>query len=409
MEGLGFMLQRKLLIVPGTCDALGGTLVTLSLLIQGFVEQGRADSIKVVVKAGSFMERYLGAAGHEAVLKVVSGQGKRDFLGNALAWVAQQPLEWPLLLDNCVERSLLPTLIFAAPKLRLSGRPVYHFCHDLALSYNALGYWSRKLAFGLLNPRALCNSYYTRSHVRTFVPNVAGVLYQPVDLEKFTPRLRSQTQPPPSALLSAIASGARIMLTPSRINLAGIVNDKNLRGLIPVLAELKQRGALYHGVVIGEDRSLGQSNSRALMEEAERLNVADRFTILPPTFEIEDFYRFADVVVSLAPREPFGRVVVEAIACGVPVIGSQTGGIGEILSHITTRWMVEIDNSVAIAQAIIDVVNDPQTSEFLLRGQKWVEEHCNLRTYANKILKLTEMESLSPILSTSFPSINKAI
>jgi glycosyltransferase involved in cell wall biosynthesis len=383
------MLQRKLLIVPGACDALGGTLVTLSLLIQGFTEQGKADSIKVLTSAGSVMERYLRTAGQDAVLEVLPSKDKQKFLGSALAWVAQQPLEWPLLLDNCVERSLLPTLILAAPKLRLSGRPVYHFCHDLALSYNALGYWSRKLAFGLLSPMALCNSNYTKSHIQTFVPDVAGVLYQPVDLEKFRPHLRSQPQPPPSVLLSAIASGARIMLTPSRINLAGIVNDKNLRGLIPVLAELKQRGAFYHGVVIGEDRSPDQSNSRALMEEAERLNVEDRFTILPPTFEIADFYRFADVVVSLAPREPFGRVVVEAIACGIPVVGSCTGGIGEILNQVAPSWQVSPDAPSKIAQAILSIAADPQTPTILQTARNWVEEHCSVARYANDMMKLT--------------------
>jgi glycosyltransferase involved in cell wall biosynthesis len=382
------MLQRKLLIVPGACDALGGTLVTLSFLIQGFVEQGKADSIKVLASAGSVLERYLRAAGQDAVLEVVLGDDKRDFLRNALAWVNQQPLEWPLLLDNCVERSLLPTLILAAPKLRLSGRPIYHFCHDLALSYNALGYWSRKLAFGLLSPKALCNSSYTKSHIQTFVPDVAGVLYQPVDLEKFKPRLRLQVQPPPS-LVPMIASGARIMLTPSRINLAGIVNDKNLRGLIPVLAELKQRGAFYHGVVIGEDRSSDQSNSKALIAEAERFDIADRFTILPPTFEIADFYRFADVVVSLAPREPFGRVIVEAIACGIPVVGSCTGGIGEILNQVAPNWRVSPDNPSEIAQAILSIAADSQTPAILQTARSWVEEHCSVARYANDMMKLT--------------------
>jgi glycosyltransferase involved in cell wall biosynthesis len=383
------MLQHKLLIVPGACDALGGTLVTLSLLIKGFAEQGKIDSIKVLTSADSVMECYLRAAGQEVVMEVVPGRDKRDFFRNALAWVAQQPLDWPLLLDNCVERSLLPSLILAAPKLRLSGRPIYHFCHDLALSYNAMGYWSRKLAFGLLSPKALCNSNFTKHHIQTFVPDVSGVLYQPVDLEKFRPLLRSQVQSPPSSLLPIIASGARIMLTPSRINLAGIVNDKNLRGLIPVLAELKQQGAFYHGVVIGEDRSPDQSNSKALMLEAEHFDVADRFTILPPTYEIADFYRFSDVVVSLAPREPFGRVVVEAIACGVPVIGPQTGGISEILGHITPDWQVEIEDASKIAQKIVQVVTDPKTPKMLEQGRGWIESRCSISRYALDMMALT--------------------
>jgi glycosyltransferase involved in cell wall biosynthesis len=398
------MLQRKLLIVPGACDALGGTLVTLSLLIKGFIEQGRTDSIKVMASAGSVLEYYLQDAGQGGVLKVLPGKDTGDFLRNALNWVGQQPLDSSLLLDNCVERSLLPTLILAAPKLRLSGRPIYHFCHDLALSYNALGYWSRKLAFGALKPKALCNSNFTKHHIQTFVSDVAGVLYQPVDLEKFRPHLRSQIQPPPS-LMPIIASGARIMLTPSRINLAGIVNDKNLRGLIPVLAELKQQGAFYHGVVIGEDRSPDQSNSKALMNEAERLDVADRFTILPPTFEIADFYQFADVVVSLAPREPFGRVVVEAIASGVPVVGSCTGGIGEILNQVAPNWQVSPDSPADIAQAILSIAADPQTPTILQTARSWVEERCSVARYAHDMMKLTGIAEYRENYASTIPTL----
>jgi glycosyltransferase involved in cell wall biosynthesis len=388
------MHQPKLLIVPGACDALGGTLVTLSLLIKGFFDQDRADSIKVLVSAGSVMESYLLAAGQEAALEIVPARDKSDYLHHALACVAKYPLDWPLLLDNCVERSLLSVLILAAPKLRLSGRPIYHFCHDLALSYNVLGNLSRKLAFGLLRPKALCNSNFTKDYIIKFLPDVAGVLYQPVDLDRFRPYSASQAGEPPAALKLILNSGARIMLTPSRINQAGIVNDKNLRGLIPVLAALKQQGGFYHGVVIGEDRSPSQSHSKALMAQAERFGVADCFTILPPTFEISAFYNWADVVISLAPREPFGRVVVEAIACGTPFIGSSTGGIGEILSQAAPEWQVDSNCPEAIAQTILKTAVDPQTKIILQTARSWVEEHCSLARYAQDMMKLTGVGDL---------------
>ncbi|HEY9823993.1 MAG TPA: glycosyltransferase family 4 protein [Stenomitos sp.] len=398
------MCSRKLLVVPGACNALGGTLVTLSLLIEGFIEQGKVDAIQVLVSADSVMQHYLTLAGYASVLEIIPNRGTSHFLSNALKWIAQAPVEWPLLLDNCVERSLLLDLIAAAPQLRLSGRPVYHFCHDLALSYNALGCWSRKLAFGLLKPKAICNSHFTKRHIQSLIADVAGVLYQPVDLEKFTPTLRVQPPTPPAVLAPILASGARIMLTPSRINLAGIVNDKNLRGLIPVLVELKQKGAFYHGVIIGEDRSPDQTNSKVLMEEAARFNVEDCFTILPPTFDIEQFYAFTDVVVTLAPREPFGRVVVEAIACGVPVIGSNTGGIGEVLGQVAPQWQIDPDSPAIVAQTILRVAEDPHTSATLQTARHWVEDHCSTARYAQQIMELTGIanhpENHVPLLSS---------
>ncbi|MGA7935071.1 MAG: hypothetical protein WCA35_16105, partial [Kovacikia sp.] len=103
---------------------------------------------------GSLMEEYLTAAGQGFCLKPIPAKNSRQFLARALDWVQQQPRSWPVLLDNCVAKELLPSLILAAPKLRWSGRAVYHFCHDLALSYNPLGFFLRKIAFTLLSPKA---------------------------------------------------------------------------------------------------------------------------------------------------------------------------------------------------------------------------------------------------------------
>jgi glycosyltransferase involved in cell wall biosynthesis len=405
------MLQRELFIVPRACDALDGeTLVTLWLLIKRFVEKGRTDLIKVVVRTGSIAGQYLQAAGQDVVPEVIPDWDKKYFLRNERAWVVQQPFYWPLQLGNWVERSLLSSLILAEPKLSFSGRPVYRLHHNfLALSYSALGYWSCRLGFSLLSPITFCNSNFTKHHIQLFIMDVAEVLHQPVNLEKFRPLLQWQTQAPPS-LMPIPASDARMMMTLSRINLAGIVNDKNFRGLIPMLAELKQRGEFYHGVVINEDedRSPNQSNSKVLMTKAECLNVADSFIILPSPFKIADFYHLADVGVFLAPLGAFGRLMVNAVACRVPLLCSQIGGIGNTLGHIATEWMVEINNTTVIVQAIINVVNNSQAPEYLLRGQKWVEEHFSLGNHARKILKLVKIESLSPILSASSPCINKA-
>jgi glycosyltransferase involved in cell wall biosynthesis len=377
--------SAKLIVLPGACDALGGTLVTLSLLIKG-VKEHHAP-LSVLVQSGSVMEKYLRQLGHDDCLQIIPAATKQEFLGQALDWVSQQPLDFPLLLDNCVERSVVPVLLKFALRLRMSGRPVYHFCHDLARSHNILGCLSRKLAFTLLNPRGICNSEFTASHVRSLMPEICGVLYQPVDFEQFNPNIAPD---PPAALIPILESGAKLMLTPSRINLAGIVNDKNLRGLIPVLAELKAMGQFYHGVVIGDDRSPDGSNSLELLTLAEQAEIADRFTILPLSFAIQDYYRFADVVVTLAPREPFGRVVVEAIACGVPVVGSSSGGIGEILSQCAPDWRVDPADPVAAAAKIHHLASDPDTPQAIARARDWVNQRCSVTEYARALLEITK-------------------
>lgn len=383
--------MRKLIVLPGYCDNLGGVLISTSMLSIGFERCNASEQLCFLVRSGSLMEKYMRQAGQEFCLQIIQAENQPEFVSRALQWVSKQPSDWPLLLENCVARKVLPIITLAAPALRLSGRPVYHVFRDLAGSYHPLGSLARKFAFACLSPHAICNSQFTAEHINSLIPDVRHILYPPVDTERFNDR--PPTGSPPANLQPILRSGARVMLTPSRISKPDKVNDKNLRALIPVLAQLKSTGHHYHGVIIGKDSSPGERRTQALLEYAERLGVADRFTVLPPTFAIEDYYKYADVVVTLAPREPFGRTVVEAIACGVPVVGSQTGGISEILHHFASSWTVEPNDPVAAALAIVRVAADPNTPTILESGRRWVETHCSTVSYARKIMEIAGLTS----------------
>jgi len=385
--------MRKLLVLPGYCTSLGGMTVSLSMMVRGFEQCGASDRVCVLVQSGTLIEEYLRQAGLGFCLQLIEAQDQRQFAKRALRWVREQPRDWPLLLENCLNRKLLPIIAGAAPALRLSGRPVYHFFRDLALSDKFLGNLGRNLVFACLSPRILCNSQFTAGQIGSRLGNVQAILYPPVDGSQFNDR--PPAGPPPRELQPILCSGARVMLTPSRISKPENINDKNLRTLILVLAQLKATGRHYHAVVIGQDSSSGQTRTRALLEQAECLGVADRFTVLPPTLAIEEYYKYADVVVTLAPQEPFGRTVVEAIACGVPVVGSHTGGIGEILHHFAPEWTVAPNDPVAAAEAIVRISADPDTPNILSQGKRWVKTHCSTVGYARRMMEITGLDATS--------------
>ncbi|MDJ0691590.1 MAG: glycosyltransferase family 4 protein [Xenococcaceae cyanobacterium MO_188.B32] len=382
----------KLIVLPSWCSSLGGTTVSLSMMVRGFEQCSASENLCVLVQSGSLMEDYLQHLGYGDCLQSIAASDQRQFFKLAFRWVSKQNRHFPLLLENCASRYLLPTLALAAPALRFSGRPVYHVFRDLAHSYNPLGNLFRKFVFTCLSPGAICNSQFTAQAIgKHLIPEIKGILYPPVDRERFSPRPAPNSPPP--GLQPILDSGAKIMLTPARISQPKQMNDKNLRGLIIVLAKLKELGYHYHGVIIGQDHSPGKLQTRTLLELAQQLAVSERLTILPSTFAIEDYYQYADVLVTLAPREPFGRTVVEAIACGVPVVGSNTGGIGEILSNFAPQWIVDPYKPMAVAQTIISLARDPNTSSVLARGQKWVESYCSPVEYAKKIMQIVNLDS----------------
>ncbi|MGF1600592.1 MAG: glycosyltransferase family 4 protein [Thermosynechococcaceae cyanobacterium] len=381
----------KLLIVPGNCQSLGGTVTALSGLIQGWKDCAALWQLCVLVQSDSLLETYLTNAGHHDCLRAIAAKGKADFLTQAIRWVNQQPISWPLLLDNTVEKSLMVPLMLAAPRLRRSGRRIYHFFHDSARSYNFLGYCLRKLAFSSLAPAAICNSEYTATQVKWLISNIAGIQRPTFDVKRF--QRINLMQPPPPDLQPILDSGACIILNPSRITEPGIMNDKNLMTLILMLAHLSNQGQNYHLVLMGEDDTPGEIYVQQLRAYAEQAGVSDSLTILPPSFEIETYYWHAGIVVTLAPREPFGLIVVEAIAAGIPVVGSSSGGIGETLGQFAPIWRVDPHNPVAAAQTVLQVLQDPRTSEFVLEGQKWVYQNCDTVHQARNMMQIIGIEA----------------
>jgi glycosyltransferase involved in cell wall biosynthesis len=75
--------------------------------------------------------------------------------------------------------------------------------------------------------------------------------------------------------------------------------------------------------------------------------------------ELPGFLAASDVVVLPSVREQFGQVLVEGMACGLPAIAVDAWGPTGIVTHGETGWLVEPDDPVTLANALVHVVNCP--------------------------------------------------
>jgi glycosyltransferase involved in cell wall biosynthesis len=83
----------------------------------------------------------------------------------------------------------------------------------------------------------------------------------------------------------------------------------------------------------------------------------------------EDFFPQIDVlVVPSLFREPFGRVVIEAFALGVPVIGARSGGIPESITPGVDGFLFDAGDEVALARQIADLAASPEMVPDLSRA-----------------------------------------
>lgn len=91
--------------------------------------------------------------------------------------------------------------------------------------------------------------------------------------------------------------------------------------------------------------------------------------------EMPDVYRASHVFALPSENETFGQVFIESMASGLPVIGTKTGGVPEIISDNYNGYLVPPDDSSVLAQRIERLINDKSLHEkFANAGIKTVGE-----------------------------------
>lgn len=112
------------------------------------------------------------------------------------------------------------------------------------------------------------------------------------------------------------------------------------------------------------------AEARRLLAVARRLGVAERVTMpgLVPQSQLPSLLRSADAVVCTPDYEPFGIVPLEAMACGVPVIGSAVGGLTDTVVDGRTGVLVPPGRPDAVATAARRLFSEDSLRERLGRA-----------------------------------------
>lgn len=126
---------------------------------------------------------------------------------------------------------------------------------------------------------------------------------------------------------------------------------------------------------------------RNLERMAKRFAQHVRFVPYIPHHEIASWYRLADVIVVPSVRnEAFGLVNVEAMAAGVPVVATRSGGMREIVEHGVTGFLAEPRNlTKELEQYITILLGNPMLQEQMGRlGRQRVLEQFTWQHMADR-------------------------
>jgi len=165
--------------------------------------------------------------------------------------------------------------------------------------------------------------------------------------------------------LREVADLRNQLAIPSGRALIGIVGRlqpwKGQDRFLRCLADLSARGHDVHGLIVGGDvGNFSPGFELALHRLASELGLEERVTFTGHVSEPGPYYQLMDVSVNASHGEPFGIVVLEAMARGVPVVAFDAGGPAEILQSGQTGLLVPLGDERGLAEALSQLLSSEQ-------------------------------------------------
>jgi glycosyltransferase involved in cell wall biosynthesis len=282
---------------------------------------------------------------------------------------------------DIIHSNSLPGHLDCALAGRMARRPVVLELHDIVRP--GLGRRVQRAAVGL----ASCTIAVSRSVGGSIGghPHRLHVVPQGVDLERFQPG------PPDASWRARLSSDPHEPV----VGVVGRVDpEKGIRTVLQAMTMLDGPARRSHLAVVGAPARDDGTYEAELRAEAASM-LGDRCRFVGPVDEVPAVLRSLDVLVNASASEPFGLSVLEAQACGVPVIGAASGGIPEFVTDGETGLLVAPGRPDALAAGLSRLLGTPGLSDDLTaRALNRVVAHHTITARAETVAHL--YRSLTP-------------
>ncbi len=275
-------------------------------------------------------------------------------------------------------------LVVGAIASFISGKPLVYHLHDI-LSLEHFSQTNRLIAVFLANRFAslvIANSQATKT---AFIESggkeqLVQVVYNGFDLDRYhidsdrITQLRQELN-----LQERYVIGHFSRLSPW----------KGQHILIEALTHCPEATAILVGdALFGEDEYVAQ-----LHQQVKDLKLGDRVRFLGFRTDIPQLMSMCDLVAhtSTSP-EPFGRVIVEAMLCGKPIIAAAAGGAIELIERDRTGWLTTPKDVQELADTINQCRQQPEKTKAIAQaGKAAASKRFNLSNIEQQIDRLLKL------------------
>lgn len=214
------------------------------------------------------------------------------------------------------------------------------------------------------------------------------LIYNGIDINKFDPERFNRTVCKEKL---GIAKNQKVITTIGQIyprkGISFLIKACKRLAFAESHAELKVKL-----LIVGSDPTPNERNLTFLKSLISRLNLEEKVEFLGYREDIPDILAATDVFVLPSLEEPFGRVLIEAMAMKVPVVATNVGGIPEIVEDGKSGFLVPPKDPKALAEKLLVLLKDDKMrEEFGIQGRKIVEEKFTLEKHIKEIEKIYEV------------------
>ena len=354
------------IIMPLAEQRGGGELMVLHLMQKGrdlgvewliiflqdgpMVAQVHALGVSVhIIRSGQLRQvhRYL-----PAVLKIAR-LARREKVKMLLGWMGHAQL-------------------YGGPAARIAGIPAVWYQLGISLDKNIFDRIATRLpAVGIL----ACSQAGADSQAQIAPQRPLRVVYPGAELERFDPR----TLPTP-------AEARRRLGLPKDGPLIGIVGRlqrwKGMHILVEAMPKVLETYPDAHCVVVGGDHAFEPDYPAFLRERIDALHLKNTVTLAGLQSNVPEWMQAMDVIVHASDHEPFGIVVIEAMALGKPVVAGNTAGPTEIITDGVHGLLTPYGDAPALAAAILRYLDEPEYARQTGAAARQRAQEFSTRRYA---------------------------
>ena len=231
---------------------------------------------------------------------------------------------------------------------RVEGVPCVSHIRD----FEQLNWFDRRLA-GMVSTFIYISEAVQECHLLAGVPQSKGqVVYNAVDIS---------------------ALGGALDVTATRKSL-GLANGDPVVGIVGrlerwkghdvflrAMGRVKEAIPSARGLIVGDPVPYDLDYRQWLLGLSDRLGLSERVRFVPFRRDLPAVMAALDLLVlaSTSP-EPFGRVLIEAMAAGKPVVATGAGAVGEIVEDGAEGILVPPGDAQALAEAVVDILTHPE-------------------------------------------------